>query len=82
MNQKLDEFPDRWVQASCFLCSNGCDLDIGLKDDRPGGRIVGVRGREADVVNAVMIDGGSRSLNYRIRTSSSSMSGGCHVDSV
>ena len=35
----------------CFLCSNGCRIDIAVKDDRPGGRIVGVRGREADVVN-------------------------------
>ena len=39
--------PDRWVQSACVLCSNGCGLDIGVKD----GRIVGVRGRGADVVN-------------------------------
>jgi anaerobic selenocysteine-containing dehydrogenase len=51
VDQNLDEEPDRWVEASCFLCSNGCGIDIGVKDDRPGGRIVGVRGREADLVN-------------------------------
>ena len=38
---------DRWVQSACVLCSNGCGLDIGIKDDR----IVGVRGRADDVVN-------------------------------
>ena len=32
---------DRWVQSACVLCSNGCGLDIAVKD----GRIVGVRGR-------------------------------------
>ena len=51
VDQNLAETPDRWVQAACFLCSNGCGLDIGVKDDRPGGRIVGVRGRATDVVN-------------------------------
>ena len=51
IDQNLEEEPDRWVQASCFLCSNGCGIDIGVKDDHPGGRIVGVRGREVDVVN-------------------------------
>ncbi len=51
VDYNVEETPDRWVQASCFLCSNGCGLDIGVKDDQPGGRIVGVRGREVDVVN-------------------------------
>ena len=32
---------ERWVQSACVLCSNGCALDIGVRD----GRIVGVRGR-------------------------------------
>ncbi len=36
-----------WVQSACVLCSNGCALDIGVKD----GRMVGVRGREDDRVN-------------------------------
>ena len=39
--------PDHWVQSACVLCSNGCALDIGVKD----GRIVGVRGRGVDRVN-------------------------------
>ncbi len=38
---------DRWVQSACVLCSNGCGCDIAVKD----GRIVGVRGRAADLVN-------------------------------
>ena len=32
--------PDGWVHSACILCSNGCGLDIAVKD----GRIVGVRG--------------------------------------
>ncbi len=43
----LSEEPDHWVQSCCVLCTNGCGLDIGVKD----GRIVGVRGREVDRVN-------------------------------
>jgi anaerobic selenocysteine-containing dehydrogenase len=38
---------DRWVQSACVLCSNGCGCDIAVKD----GRMVGIRGREADIVN-------------------------------
>jgi anaerobic selenocysteine-containing dehydrogenase len=47
VDYRTSEEPDRWVQSACVLCSNGCGLDIGTKD----GRIVGVRGRAADVVN-------------------------------
>jgi ferredoxin-nitrate reductase len=47
VDSHLTEEPERWVQSACLLCSNGCGLDIGVKD----GRIVGVRGREADRVN-------------------------------
>jgi len=39
--------PDQWVQSACVLCSNGCGMDIGVKD----GQIVGVRGRAVDGVN-------------------------------
>lgn len=38
---------DRWVQAASILHSNGDAMDIAVKD----GKIVGVRGREADRVN-------------------------------
>jgi anaerobic selenocysteine-containing dehydrogenase len=38
---------DRWVQSACVLCSNGCGVEIGVKDKR----IVGVRGRPDDHVN-------------------------------
>ena len=37
-----------WVQSVCVLCSNGCGLDIGVRD----GRIVGVRGRAATASTA------------------------------
>ncbi|MBN9507232.1 MAG: molybdopterin-dependent oxidoreductase [Altererythrobacter sp.] len=33
--------PDEWVHSACLLCSNGCGLDIAVKD----GCIVGVRGQ-------------------------------------
>jgi ferredoxin-nitrate reductase len=49
--ERVDEYvteePDHWVQSACVLCSNGCGLDIGVKD----GKIVGVRGRATDRIN-------------------------------
>jgi ferredoxin-nitrate reductase len=47
VDEHVVEQPERWVQSACVLCSNGCGLDIGVKD----GRIVGVRGRAEDRVN-------------------------------
>ena len=47
VDERVSEMPDRWVQSACLLCSNGCGIDIGVKD----GRMVGVRGRAADRVN-------------------------------
>lgn len=47
VDERTTEEPDHWVQSACVLCSNGCGMDIGVKD----GRIVGVRGRSADRVN-------------------------------
>jgi anaerobic selenocysteine-containing dehydrogenase len=38
---------DRWVPSACLLCSNGCGLEIAVKD----GSMVGVRGRADDRVN-------------------------------
>src|SRR5258705_821550 len=38
---------DRWIQSACVLCSNGCGIEIGVKD----GRIVRVRGSPDDHVN-------------------------------
>jgi len=35
---------DHWVQSACVFCSNGCGLDIGVRD----GRMVAVRGRARD----------------------------------
>jgi len=43
----VDESSVDWVQSACVLCSNGCGLDIAVRD----GRIVGVRGRDQDRVN-------------------------------
>jgi ferredoxin-nitrate reductase len=39
--------PDRWVHSACVLCSNGCGLEIAVKDER----IVGVRGDARHPVN-------------------------------
>ena len=47
IDEQTTEEPDHWVQSACVLCSNGCGMDIGVKD----GRIVGVRGRGVDIVN-------------------------------
>lgn len=47
VDERTTEEPDHWVQSACVLCSNGCGMDIGVKD----GRIVGVRGRSVDRVN-------------------------------
>ena len=47
VDEQKEEEPERWVQSACVLCSNGCGMDIGVKD----GRIVGVRGRAVDPVN-------------------------------
>ena len=47
VDERVLEEPERWVQAACVLCSNGCACDVGVKD----GRIVGVRGRAVDVTS-------------------------------
>jgi ferredoxin-nitrate reductase len=47
VDERREEEPDDWVQSACAMCSNGCGLDIGVKN----GRIVGVRGRAVDRVN-------------------------------
>ncbi|KKZ67898.1 nitrate reductase-like protein [[Emmonsia] crescens] len=59
--------PDKWVQSACVLCSNGCGLDIGVKD----GKVVGVRGRVSDRVNKGRLGpkglNGWVSINHRDR---------------
>src|SRR3954447_26292571 len=47
VDERTLEEPEHWIQSGCVLCSNGCALDIGVKQ----GRIVGVRGRAVDAVN-------------------------------
>src|SRR5690348_12487759 len=47
VDERTTEEPDRWVQSCCVLCTNGCGLEIGVKN----GRIVGVRGRADDRVS-------------------------------
>ena len=47
VDERTVEEPERWVPSACVLCSNGCGLEIGVRD----GRIVGVRGRAGDRVN-------------------------------
>src|SRR5213080_3148507 len=47
VDERTAQEPEDWVQSACVLCSNGCAVDIGVKE----GRIVGVRGRSQDAVN-------------------------------
>lgn len=47
VDERATDAADSWIQSACVLCSNGCGLDIGVKD----GRIIGVRGRADDHVN-------------------------------
>ncbi|KAI9151419.1 Nitrate reductase [Paramyrothecium foliicola] len=47
VDHAYDEEPEKWVQSACVLCSNGCALDVGVKD----GKVVGVKGRATDRVN-------------------------------
>lgn len=47
INLGIQGEPDAWVHSACILCSNGCGLDIAVKD----GRIVGVRGAADHPVN-------------------------------
>lgn len=44
VDEMIVEEPEKWVQSACLLCSNGCGMDIGVKD----GKVVGVRGRATD----------------------------------
>jgi ferredoxin-nitrate reductase len=44
VDERTTAEPERWVPSACVLCSNGCGLDIGVRD----GKIVGVRGRAGD----------------------------------
>ena len=42
-----EEDVERWVRSACTLRSKGCACDLAVKE----GRLVGIRGRAADVVN-------------------------------
>lgn len=46
-NLGIEGEPDRWVHSACVLCSNGCGLEIAVKDEQ----IVGVRGDPHHPVN-------------------------------
>ncbi|MDB6171479.1 MAG: nitrate reductase [Chthoniobacteraceae bacterium] len=46
-NLGIEGEPDRWVQSACMLCSNGCGLEIAVKNEQ----IVGVRGNPRHPVN-------------------------------
>lgn len=46
-NLSIEGEPDAWVHSACILCSNGCGMDIAVKD----GTIVGVRGIADHPVN-------------------------------
>lgn len=64
VDEQTSEEPDRWVQSACVMCSNGCGMDIGVKD----GRIVGVRGRAQDRVNRGRL--GPKGLNSWVANAS------------
>jgi len=38
-NRSIQGEPDRWVHSACLVCSNGCGLDIAVKEEK----IVGAR---------------------------------------
>lgn len=38
---------DKWVRGACLLCSNGCGVEVAVRDRA----MVGIRGRAADRVN-------------------------------
>ena len=46
-NTPFEGEPDRWVHSACLLCSNGCGVDVAVKD----GRIAGIRGAIDHPVN-------------------------------
>src|SRR4030095_7520799 len=64
-DKQIIEEPDEWIQSACVLCSNGCGLDIAVKN----GRIVGVRGRAQDRVNRGRL--GPKGLNGWVANNSS-----------
>jgi len=47
IDERTIDTADHWVQSACILCSNGCGVDIAVKE----GRVIGVRGRGDDHVN-------------------------------
>ena len=47
VDEQIVEEPDHWIQSTCIMCSTGCAVDIGVKNNR----LVGVRGRAVDRVN-------------------------------
>jgi ferredoxin-nitrate reductase len=42
-----EEEVDRWVTSACVLCSNGCGVELAVRD----GALVGIRGRAEDHTN-------------------------------
>lgn len=44
---------DRLVHTTCSYCSIGCQLDLNVKDDVPGGRIIRVTSSHAPSVNGL-----------------------------
>lgn len=64
VDQNLTAEPDKWVQSCCVLCSNGCGMDIAVKDNK----IVGVRGRGDDQISRGRL--GPKGLNGWIANNS------------
>ena len=67
-NLQIEGEPDQWVHSACLLCSNGCGMDIAVRD----GRIAGVRGNADGVATAsAEIAQGNQDLSGRTEAQAS-----------
>jgi predicted molibdopterin-dependent oxidoreductase YjgC len=56
LNNKMslaEGLPDRKVTTTCTYCGVGCQFDLNVKDDVPGGRIIRVTSNPAAAVNGM-----------------------------
>jgi formate dehydrogenase major subunit/formate dehydrogenase alpha subunit len=56
LNNKMsmhEGLPDRTVQTTCTYCGVGCQFDLHIKDDVPGGRVIRVSSNHSAPVNGM-----------------------------
>ena len=61
VDERTLEPPERWIQSACVLCSNGCGMDIAVKDGRVaalGADVKGTATREIDAAGKFVLPGG------------------------